>query len=233
MDRSRDWQVYDTGRDALSSVAPDGEVIGLQGEITLLRYFRDVLGERKDVATVAADREAARYAAVESALARGRPVYLTRDLPGAAERYSLAAAGPLIAVRPKAQPGPIPAGRDMGAGVVLVDIQTAVRPTHAGPVVRVNLAWTASHPIDEELKVSARLMDGTQVVVANDQAPVHFTYPTTAWVPGETVKDVYDLALPQQVPGGSYGVLVILYRAADGQEVGRLELPPLTVKRTT
>ena len=65
------------------------------------------------------------------------------------------------------------------------------------------------------------------MLAANDQVPVHFAYPTTAWVRGETVTDVYDLELPRQVPNGNYGVLVILYREADGQEVGRAELPPL------
>ena len=82
----------------LASVAPGGQVIGLLGETTLVRYFRDVLGQRPDVEVVAADAEAARFAAVDAALAAGKPVYLTRDLPGAAGRYSLDAAGPLIAV---------------------------------------------------------------------------------------------------------------------------------------
>ena len=122
------------GEDALSAPATDGEVIGLQGEITLLRYFRDVLGERKDVVTVAADREPARYAAIDDALAHGRRVYLTRDLPGAAERYSLDAAGPLIEVSGRATPAPAPPGRDMGAGISLVERarRTAPDPYRAG-----------------------------------------------------------------------------------------------------
>ena len=117
------------------------------------------------------------------------PVYLTRDLPGAAVRYSLDAAGPLIAVSPKAMPGPAPAGREMGAGIVLVDAQTLIRQTHGGPVVRLALTWAATAPVSEELKVSARLLDAAgNVVAADDRAPVHFTYPTTAWVPGEPVE---------------------------------------------
>ncbi len=92
----RAWGVYDYGADMISSVAPGGQVIGLLGETTLVRYFRDVLGQRPDVEVVPADAEAARFAAVDAALAAGKPVYLTRDLPGAAGRYSLDAAGPLI-----------------------------------------------------------------------------------------------------------------------------------------
>ncbi len=225
-DRSAAWGVYDYGRDMLDSAARGGTVVGLLGETTLMRYGRDVLGHRPDLRVVPADAEAARFAAIDAALAEGVPVYLTRDLPGAAARYSLDAAGPLIAVSPKALPGPAPAGRAMGAGVVLVDAQTMIRRTHGGPVVRLALTWAATAPVSEELKVSARLLDAAGgVVVADDRAPVHFTYPTTAWVPGELVNDVYDLAVPPTTPDGSYRrLMLILYRAIDGSEVGRTEL---------
>ncbi len=229
-DRSRAWGVYDYGQDMLASAAPGGRVVGLLGETTLLRYFRDVLGQRADLTVVPADAEAGRFAAVDAALAAGLPVYLTRDLPGAAQRYSLDAAGPLIAVSPKPRSAAPPSGQTVGDGILLVDAGTAVRWTHAGPVVRLTLAWSATTPVDEELKVSARLLDATGKVVAqDDRVPVHFTYPTTAWTPGEVVADVYDLSLPQGAPPGPYDVLLILYRAADGGERGRVPLPSVTL----
>ncbi len=231
-DRSGAWGVYDYGQDMLSSAAAGGTVVGLLGETTLVRYGRDVLGQRPDLRVVPADAEAARFTAVEAALTAGGPVYLTRDLPGAAARYSLDAAGPLIAVSRKAAPGPAPAGREVGAGLVLADAQSMVRQTHGGPVVRLALTWAATAPVNEALKVSARLLDaGGKVVAADDRTPVHFTYPTTAWVPGEPVSDVYDLAIPPATPGGPHDVLLILYRATDGSEVGRAELPPIIVQR--
>ncbi len=230
-DRSRAWEVYDYGQDMLTSVAPGGRIVGLLGETTLARYFRDVLGQRPDVIVVPADAEAARFAAVEAGLAQGQPVYLTRDLPGAAIHYSLDAAGPLIAVSPKAKPAAPPAGQALGAGILLTDARHEIRQTHAGPVVRLALTWAAAAPIREELKVSARLLDAAgQAIVIEDRAPVHFTYPTTAWVPGETVRDVYDLRLPSGASPGSYAVLLILYRAADGNEVGRVQLPEWIVR---
>jgi hypothetical protein len=225
-DRRDAWEVYDYGEDMLANVAADGQVIGLLGETTLVRYFRDVLDQRPDVKVVPADAEAARLAAVDAALAAGRAAYLTRDLPGAAARYSLDAAGPLIAVSPKTTPAPAPAGKPIGAGIVLVDALTEVRHPHAGPVVRLTLIWSAAEPIREDLKISARLesQEG-KIISQDDQVPVHFTYPTTAWAPGEQVVDVYDLALPPLTPAGIYGVRLVLYRAADGSEVGHLELP--------
>ena len=227
-DRSRQWSTYDYGLDMLEQVPPGGRIVGLLGETTLVRYFRDVLGQRPDIQVTAADAEAARYDAVDQALAGGEAVYLTRDLPGAGARYSLDAAGPLIAVSPKATPGPAPEGKPLGDGILLANSRTEVRETHAGPLVRLHLTWAPTRPLTEELKVSARLLDPSgNVLVADDRVPVHFAYPTTAWVPGERVDDVYDLLMPADAPPDPYGLQIILYRAADGSEVGRLELPLL------
>ena len=226
-DQSQAWGVYDTGQDMLAAVAPGGRVVGLLGETTLLRYFRDVLGQRPDVTVIPADKEADRLAAVDAALASGVPVYLTRDLPGASARYSLDAAGPLIAVSPKAQSGGLaaapPSGQPIGAGILLADANggaaSAQRPRRA----RDTPTWVATAPIKEQLKVSARLLDASgKQLLQDDRVPVHFTYPTSAWVPGELVRDSYDLALPPNAPAGPYTVLLILYRASDGGEVGRV-----------
>lgn len=231
-DRSRAWGVYDYGQDMVDSAAPGARIVGLLGETTLVRYFRDVLGQRPDLGVVPADAEAARFAAVDAALAAGVPVYLTRDLSGAAARYSLDAAGPLIAVSPKSPPGPPPAGQEMGDGIVLVAARAEVRQPRAGPAIRLTLTWAAAAPVSEELKVSARLLSASgDVLVADDRVPVHFAYPTTAWAPGEAIDDVYDLVVPPDAPPGPYGALVILYRAADGSEVGRAELSPIVLDR--
>ena len=119
----------------------------------------------------------------------------------------------------------------MGDGIRLLGAKTGIRADHSALDVRVTVTWTASVPVSEALKVSARLLrPGSDApLVANDQAPVHFAYPTTDWVTGQPVQDVYDLALPAQTPPGNYNVLLILYRAADGKEVGRAELPPITL----
>jgi hypothetical protein len=231
-DRSRQWKIYESGLDMVEQVSPGGRIVGLLGETTLVRYFRDVLGKRPDIQVTPADAEAARFDAVDRALARGEPVYLTRDLPGASTRYSLDAAGSLIAVSPKATPGTAPTGQALGDGIVLVGAQTELRRMHAGPLARLHLTWAATEPVTEELKVSARLLDQSgNVLVADDLVPVHFAYPTTAWVPGEGVSDVYDLPVPASAPAGPYDLLVILYRASDGSEVGRVQLPQVTVGR--
>jgi hypothetical protein len=233
-DRSQNWQVYDVGRAMIDAVENGGHVIGLGGEVTLMRYFRDVQGLRPDLEVTRADAEQERYTALEAAMSKGQPVYLTRDLPGVGQRYSLDAAGPLVQVSVKATPGATPeGGKRMGSqpGATVILLDASIRPLPSNDrAARIALRWTAPEPVTEELKVSARLVNAAgETVVAEDAAPVHFTYPTTLWVAGETVDDSYDLLLPDSAAPGPYSALVILYRAADGAEIGRTTLGPLAI----
>lgn len=235
LDRSDDWAVHDYGRDMLEQPLPEGAtVVGLLGEMTLLRYFQRTEGLRPDVLTVAADGEEERHAAIGAALAEGTPVYITRPLAGASERYSLAGVGPLVRVWPKGKAQLVtplhPLSLPFTEAVELAGYSVETRETHAGAMVRLTLHWRVAAPVGDDLKVSARLLDGAgEVVAAADDVPVHNTYPTRAWQSGETVVDSYDLPLPKDASPGPYGLLVILYRAADGSEVGRAELGEVTV----
>ena len=226
-DRSDDWEVYDWGADIMAQPMPEGSaIVGILGETTLVRYFRDVLGIRRDVVTVPADGEAERLEAVAHGLAQGQTVFITRPLPGAPERYALDALGPLVQVSPKGadgRPQPThPLSHPMIPSIALAgyDVQRLAR--HNGQLVRVTLYWDTLRRPREEYKISARLVreDGT-VLRSVDDVPVHNTYPTPYWSPGERVVDVYDLPW---AAGGTH-VLIVLYRARDVQEVARVEFP--------
>lgn len=228
VDRSQDWHVHDMGVDVLSQPLPEQtRIIGILGEMTLLRYFQETAGLRLDIETVAADDEAARLAAVEAALAAGRRPFLTRPLPGAAERWSLGALGPLIEVRAApltAPPAALwPRRDDAGAGVRLVGWSLSPLPGHGPPRQRLTVAWQPTISLGASLKVSPRLVlpDGTELQ-GDDAVPVRFAYPTTAWRPGEVILDTYELPT---VSGAAYRL--ILYREEDGREIGRVELPAL------
>ena len=71
--RRMSWGIDHLGADDQAGRLPDGQVIGLLGETTLVRYFRDVLGQRPDVEVVPVDAESARFAAVDAALAVESP----------------------------------------------------------------------------------------------------------------------------------------------------------------
>jgi hypothetical protein len=233
------WQVHDYGLDMLQQPLPkQAAIVGILGEMTLLRYFQQTENRRPDIETVAADGEADRLVAVEKLLAEGKAVFLTRELPGAPEHWSLNAVGPLIQVKSQpviasAQPAFV-VNQPVTPQISLLGYDLS-RPPHTGPgpaPIRLTLFWQATERLTTSLKVSARLLNSAgEVAAAVDAIPVHFAYPTTAWRPGEIVADVYDLVLPVDAPPGSYTPLLIWYDPAQNSaEVGRTELEPTFIK---
>jgi hypothetical protein len=241
LNRSNDWAVYDYGLDMMRQpLEPDAAIVGILGEVTLVRYFQATQGLRPDLLPVAADREAERLAIIPRLLDEGQAVYLTRELPGAPASWSLSAVGPLIRVNPQpileAPDTPFIAAASLTPEISLHGYAISRPSAHREvPPVRLTLLWQATAPITRELKVSVRLYsEGTspstdgQLVAQNDAVPVHFAYPTTAWRHGEFITDVYDLVLPATLQPGEYTPMIILYEPTQGAaEAGRLTLPPM------
>lgn len=227
--RNDAWNALNCGLAMLDqALPPDATIIGLQGEITLLRYLQMDRGLRPDVRLIDADWEDERLAVVEAEVAAGRPVFVTRELPGLAERYSLSAAGPLVRVWPAgaAAAPPLAQAPDaaIGAALRLAGFQLSQIPAQDAAWLRLSAAFRVDQPVTEDLKVSARLLapDGS-IVASTDAVPVHWTYPATAWRVGETILDTYDFALPENTDIAALTPLLIVYRAADGSEVGRFQ----------
>jgi hypothetical protein len=241
LNRSNDWAIYDYGLDMMRQpLEPDAAIVGILGEVTLVRYFQATQDLRPDLLPIAADREAQRLAIIPRLLDEGRAVYLTRELPGAPALWSLSAVGPLIQVNPrpilKAPDTPFVVGSSLTPEISLHGYAIGRPSTHCGvPPVRLTLAWQATAPSTRELKVSVRLYSqdaslstSGQLVAQDDAVPVHFAYPTTAWRSGEFITDVYDLVLPTTLEPGDYTPLIILYEPTQGAtEVARLALPPV------
>ncbi|MCB0253892.1 MAG: DUF2723 domain-containing protein [Anaerolineae bacterium] len=225
--RHGDWNVFNCGEAILDQPLPqNAAIIGLLGETSLVRFMQQAHNLRRDVTPVTADDQNARLQAVAEALASGQATYVTREMPGLAESYSLTAQGPLIRVWPagEAMPDPLVQAVDVPFGdpIRLVGYEVGPVAARDATLLRLQLAWQTDAPVDEDLKVSARLLDGNgEVVASQDAVPVHWAYPTTAWRPGETVIDAYDFALPANIDPNTLKPLVILYRAANGEEVGR------------
>jgi hypothetical protein len=230
LDLSQSWAVHDYGLDMLSQpLEENAVVIGILGEMTLLRYFQRTEGLRPGVVTVVADRDEERLAAIEGALAARRAVYVTRPIHALPEHYSLSALGPLIRVRDApviAIPAPqYPLALDLTNSLCLLGSDTAVMSPHQQTTVRLTLHWQVLAQVGTDYKVSARLSDGEGNQIAQvDDVPVHNTYPTSHWKAGETIADVYDLTVPPDAPPGQYHLLVILYEPDTLAEVGRAEL---------
>jgi hypothetical protein len=238
--RAADWAVHDYGLDVLAQPAPNSAVVGILGEMTLLRYFQETANLRPDVQTYAADLEADRLARLTDLLtnAPNRPVYLTRELAGLPEKWSLSAVGPLIRANPASVTAPPPVEHTINApltpAISLTGYSISRPPSHqAVPPVRLTLVWQVHQPVTASLKVSARLLDQAgEVAAVVDKVPVHFAYPTIFWRPGEFINDVYDWQLSPGAPPGNYTPLIILYDPANSAaEVGRVTLPPLAISQ--
>ena len=236
-DLSQKWDVYDYGVDLLTQpFEANATVIGIQGEITLMRYFQTTQGIRPDVETIAADREDARLAALEQALRRNRAAYLTRPLRGAPEKHALSSVGPLIRVQPKpitsAPPLPRPFDADFGAvRLVGYDIKTSFdaipRSQHAenGKVLRVTLYWQVEETMPNDALVSLKILRADQRILGQtDHRPVLDAYLTNAWRRGEWIVDTYDVPVFFGVTPSDYTVNVTLYDANSGGVIGQADL---------
>jgi hypothetical protein len=111
-------------------------------------------------------------------------------------------------------------------GLELLGYEVRERDAQGQAWVRLRLWWRAPGGLRGNLKVSARLVDANdQLAAFIDGEPVAWTYPTTAWRPGEIVSDAYEIPLPAGLAPGFYRPLIIVYDPVSGTERGRAELP--------
>jgi hypothetical protein len=245
-DLSHRWEVYDQGIDWMTQPFEDNAtVIGILGEMTLMRYFQEVHGLRPDVQTIAADKEEVRRVAVETALQRQRAVYLTRPLPGLAEKYSLASLGALIRVQPQPQwsiPAvPRPLSADFGAVKLLgynvrasFDAMPRSQHLESGKTLRVTLYWQVVEKIPVDAFVSLKILraDG-RIFGQTDHRPVRGAYPTSFWRVGEIIVDTYDVPIWFGTPPGAYTLQVTLYDAVSGEVLNQTDLQRIVLDADT
>jgi len=235
LDRSQRLEVYALGASMVSSAKGEGAVVvGLLGESTLMRYFQEIYHLNPTASVIAADPEEERLRVVKEALGEGRPVYLTRSLPGLPDHYRLWAQGSLIRVwdSPPPEIAPErPVGVEVVGGLRLEGYEVLVlpEPPRRWPVppipprILVNLYWRPLKPLTDDLKVSVRFHDSEgRMLAQSDKVPVHFAYPTTKWKPGELVVDAYEFNLKP----GVGKLVVIVYDPSTLAEKGRIELKP-------
>jgi hypothetical protein len=85
------------------------------------------------------------------------------------------------------------------------------------------LYWRAKTDLSDSYKVFVHLLDQNgQVRAQADAIPVNGARPTTSWLPGEIITDVYTIKLPADLPAGPYRLVAGLYQELDNT---RLNLP--------
>ncbi len=110
-------------------------------------------------------------------------------------------------------------------------------PAAPGETVDLTLAWTGAGPTLDPVTVFVHFIDSQGALVAQqDNWPVGGAWPTTCWRPGESIFDPYAVALPPDLPAGTYQVLVGAYgpdgtrlltpSGQDAAAVGRITVGP-------
>jgi len=234
-DLSQKWDVYDYGRDILSQpLESNATLIGITGEMTLIRYFQENAHLRPEVETIAADKEDERLAAIDHALKQNRAVYLTRPLKGAAEKYSLVSLGPLIRVHPQpltaVQPDNSFDANFGAAKLIGYAIQTLEQHAENGRTLRVTLYWRVEDKIETDALVSVKVLRSDQRVFGqSDHRPVRDAYPTTAWRPGEIIADTYDVPISFGVTPSEYTIHVTMYDAITNEILGQANVSKVSL----
>jgi hypothetical protein len=150
---------------------------------------------------------------LDLALDTGRPVYLTKEMPGVEVKVQVEK-GPLWrVVAPAAGKGPDHVRSDrLDEAVMLSGYNRSPRSPRPGESLQVSLYWEALRPLDAEYHSFVHLVDAEGGVIGqSDRQPGGRYYPTTLWRPGERLRDDHVLSLPKDVPEGVYRLLAGMY----------------------
>ncbi len=197
---------------AIALVDQDAVIVADWEQATPLWYYQQVEGLRPDVDIVYPVER------LDEAAASGRPLYISRNQPSLADRWSPSSTGPLIALNPepvrKPPAGIIPLGIHLDDAFELVGFVYGDTDFYPATVVPVTLFWRALQDPPYDYAVSLRLIDeaGQEVFQIDSQHPVLGTFPTSQWAAGEVVGDYYEIQLPGELAPGIYRWGVILYR---------------------
>jgi hypothetical protein len=89
-----------------------------------------------------------------------------------------------------------------------------------GDVLPITLYWQAEDEMEINYTVFVQLLDNDWHVVAQeDLQPLAGAAPTTTWLPGEILSDLYRLSLPTDLPRGSYQLIAGMYDPISGERL--------------
>jgi hypothetical protein len=92
-------------------------------------------------------------------------------------------------------------------GIELTRLALPSHPPAPGQVLPVQFEWQTSQPLSRDLTVFVHLTDAQdQIVAQTDRRPFHGRWPTPVWQPSEVLRDTYEIALPDTLLAGRYGL---------------------------
>jgi len=110
-----------------------------------------------------------------------------------------------------------PLSAAVGSSIELLGYDVDRKIYAPGSTVQLTVYWRGVSPMADAYTVFAHLLDGGRHVVSQvDLTPGQGQLPTTSWLPGQVVRDVYELPLKPDLPSGSYQLEVGFYRPDTG-----------------
>jgi hypothetical protein len=122
-------------------------------------------------------------------------------------------------------------------GIVLDGFRVSSWLLKPGETLDLTLVWRAKNgPTADHWKVFTHLLDtGSAVVAQRDSEPADNLRPTTSWQRGEQIQDNYGIAIPADLPAGSYTLEIGMYdgdkRSVVNGQNDHLVLGQVQVKR--
>jgi hypothetical protein len=102
--------------------------------------------------------------------------------------------------------------RLIGYDLVVDEEQTSLDDLYPGDMLGVSLLWECVAPMDVDYTMAVYIIDaGGQVVLQQDRQPVGGFVPTTAWEPGELIRDNFGFIIPADLPPGEYQLGTVVY----------------------
>jgi len=152
------------------------------------------------------------------------------DLPGGQYHLQAGVADTLIAlttldITPRYHqyslpPMDEPLGVQFEQGITLLGYDLQAPRVRPGETMTVTLYWRAAEPITTSYKVSLQLLTpDLRMVAQDDSIPVHWTYPTTAWLPEEIISDEHVLTINALAVPDRHVLIAVLYEEKSGRRL--------------
>ena len=91
------------------------------------------------------------------------------------------------------------------------DVDEGARP---GETLKLTLYWQCVAEMTESYTVFTHLLDGDNVIRGQvDRLPLNGAAPTTGWLQGEVIADLYEITVDAEAPAGRYSVEIGMYDA--------------------
>jgi len=105
---------------------------------------------------------------------------------------------------------------DLGVGMALLGIDAPSGEVDAGGTLNLTLYWQAAGTMAEDWQVELRLLEADGTALAQEVfAPGQASYPTSAWRPGDVVRDARAFRVPARTPSGCYALCVATVGVSD------------------